>query len=195
MPASAMPPQPHLTGHDEYRRQMDVNFFGTVNVVGSLLDHFQTQRSGRIAAVSSVAGFMGLYGYTAYAAAKFAQTGYMDSLRQEMEPFGVGVSIVFPGDTDTPMLAAEQGLRPRGTLIAQGKPSMMNVETVAAAILDGLNNGKPVILPGTTTKLIHVANRFVPELMRGGMIRSLKKGDPEMLCLPEDPASAETAMS
>ncbi len=70
---------------------------------------------GHIVNVASVAGFVGLYGYTAYAASKFAVIGLSESLRQELKPLGIAVSVVCPPDVDTPGLAAELALRPRET--------------------------------------------------------------------------------
>ena len=60
----------------------------------------------------SVAGFLGVFGYTAYGASEYALRSFSDALRAELKPHGIGVSIVFPADTDTPQLAYDKATRP-----------------------------------------------------------------------------------
>jgi len=74
---------------------MDVNYFGTVNVLKLLLPEIQERHSGTVVNISSMAGFIGVYGYSAYGASKFAITGFSDVLRSELKPYGVQVSVVF----------------------------------------------------------------------------------------------------
>merc|ERR1712072_1580854 len=58
------------------------------------------------------AGQTGIFGYTTYSATKFALRGFAEALRMEMRPHGVGVSLTFPPDTDTPLLAREMENKP-----------------------------------------------------------------------------------
>jgi len=84
------------------RQVMEVNFFGTVNITRAALDALIAQR-GHVVAVTSVAGFAPLLGRTAYAASKHALHGFFDTLREELRPSGVGVSLVCPSFVDTPL--------------------------------------------------------------------------------------------
>jgi short-subunit dehydrogenase len=84
---------------------MEVNYHGTVSVIRATLPHLMAQRSGHIVAISSVDGKKGLPKDAAYAASKFAVTGFMDVLRQELRGTGVYASTVFPERVDTPMIA------------------------------------------------------------------------------------------
>ena len=179
----------HNTPYQVYRSLMEVNYFGTVNTIQSLLDVFMGQGHGQIVAVASIAGFLGVYGYTAYAPTKFALAGYMDCLRQELHPHGVSVSVVYPGNTDTPQLAAENQTRPEGTRIVQGKGKVMSAKAVAKQAINGIALGRATILPGVEGKLLHWANRLVPELMRRGIQRSLARSKPDELALV--PASSK----
>lgn len=88
---------------EEWRRQLETNFFGLVAVTKAVLPHMRVQRSGLIINVSSVSGLSGFPGYGPYAASKFAVEGFSESLRQEMLSFGVHVVLVEPGSFRTPI--------------------------------------------------------------------------------------------
>jgi 3-dehydrosphinganine reductase len=134
---------------------MDVNFFGTVNVIKELLPGMIERGSGYIVNISSMAGFLGVFGYTAYGASKYAVRGFSDSLRAEMKPHGIGVTVVFPPDTDTPQLAYERKFKPAETKELTGSSGMMSPERVAKSILSGIEKGKYLILPGIENKIIY----------------------------------------
>ena len=84
-----------------YRWTMDIDFHGTVNMVKLLLPGMLNRGSGHIINVSSIAGVIGIFGYTAYCGAKFAVKGFSDALRSELIPKGIKVSVLYPPDTDT----------------------------------------------------------------------------------------------
>lgn len=88
---------------EEWRRQMDTNFFGLVEVTKAVLPVMRSQRKGTIINVSSVSGMIGFPGYAPYAASKYAVEGFSESLRQEMNPFGIKVVLVEPGSFRTPI--------------------------------------------------------------------------------------------
>ncbi len=86
------------------RKTMDVNYYGTVSVILAVLPLLLAQRNGHIIAISSVAGKKGLPKDAAYAASKFAITGFMDVLRQELHGSGVYASTILPERVDTEMI-------------------------------------------------------------------------------------------
>jgi short-subunit dehydrogenase len=86
------------------QRCMNVNFYGTVHLIRAVLPFMLAQRSGHIVAVTSVDGRKGLPPDAAYVASKFAATGFMDVLRQELRGTGVYTSTILPGRVDTPMI-------------------------------------------------------------------------------------------
>ncbi|MCX8006445.1 MAG: SDR family oxidoreductase, partial [Burkholderiaceae bacterium] len=77
------------------RRVMEVNFFGAMHCTQAALPHLVASR-GAIVVVSSVAGFAPLIGRTGYAASKHALHGFFASLRTELAPAGVTVTLVCP---------------------------------------------------------------------------------------------------
>ncbi|MGW5149754.1 oxidoreductase [Rhodococcus koreensis] len=83
---------------DDFRQQVDANFFGVVNVTRAALPILREQRSGCFLQFSSVGGRVGgTPGLSAYQAAKFAVEGFSEVLAAEVRPFGVKVLIVEPG--------------------------------------------------------------------------------------------------
>ena len=82
---------------EEFRDTINVNFFGTVNVIRAAMPHLRTQRSGYIFNIASVAGYKGFGNSPSYAAGKFAIIGLSESLAEEAKPFGVKVTVVAPG--------------------------------------------------------------------------------------------------
>jgi NAD(P)-dependent dehydrogenase (short-subunit alcohol dehydrogenase family) len=83
------------------QKLFDTNFFGLIRVTNEVLPHLRAQRSGRIINISSVLGFLPAPYGALYAASKHAVEGYSESLDHETREFGVRVSVVEPGYTDT----------------------------------------------------------------------------------------------
>ncbi|MGD8244297.1 MAG: SDR family oxidoreductase [Anaerolineae bacterium] len=172
-----------------FRHQMDVNYFGTLHTVRAVLPYMMSQGRGHIVNVSSMGGVGGTFGYTAYAASKFAVRGFTEALRVEMKPHGVRVSLVLPPDTDTPQLRQEReiqppelkmitgGVKPKHlgcpsefiaywlmiwVLTDNGEP--MSPDRVAGAILKGIRRGKPVIVPDATLRMGYLLRGFLVPL-------------------------------
>lgn len=167
--------EPEQATTAEYRRMMDINYFGTVYTTLAFLPHFRQQRSGSIAAVSSTLGMMGLYGYTAYAASKYAITGFSDCLRQDLLRYNVQVSVLFPADTDTPQYHEENQTKPAETKALAGTASLVSAEYVAEAFCDGLAAGRYLIVPGASNKFVIWAHHKMPWLVRWVIDRDLRK--------------------
>lgn len=83
----------------------NTNVFGTINVLKATLPHLRRQRSGHIINFSSVGGFIGIPGFGAYNASKFAIEGLSEALAAEVKPLGIHVIIVEPGPFRTDFLA------------------------------------------------------------------------------------------
>jgi 3-dehydrosphinganine reductase len=143
---------------DAFRRTMDVNYFGTLHLVRAALPAMRREGSGRIVMIASGAALLGVYGYTSYAPSKFAVRGLAETLRSELAPDGIGVSIVYPPDTDTPQLREELRLRPDITSRIAGSAKALSADAVADAILRGVAHRRFIIAPGaamTALALFH----------------------------------------
>lgn len=148
-----------------FERTMAVNYFGTLNVVRAALPRMQAVRGGRIVLISSGAGLVGLYGYTAYAPSKFAVRGFAESLRAELKPDGIAVSVVYPPDTDTPQLQEEQALRPPALAALASGSRVLSADEVARAILKGVGRGKFIIAPGRDMKALASLHSLIAPLL------------------------------
>lgn len=138
-----------------FHEMMDVNYFGTVNITKAVIPKMIERGSGHIVNISSMVGFLGIYGYTAYGASKFAVRGFTDILRSEMKPLGIDVSIVFPMDTDTPQLAYENQFKPDETKWLDKLGTVMSAEQVAIAIVRGILNKRYIIIPGFEGSMLY----------------------------------------
>ncbi len=98
-----------------FEQMMDVNFFSAVRAVHYALPHLVRSR-GRIAAISSLAGFFGVPGQSGYSASKHALQGYCDALRIELRPRGVSVTVAAIAEMNTGL--DRQALDPSGERIA-----------------------------------------------------------------------------
>lgn len=146
---------------DVFKWMMDVNYFGTVNMIRAVLLGMIDRGSGYIVNISSMAGFIGAFGYAAYGASKYAVRGLSDVLRTELKPLDIGISIVFPPDTDTPQLAYENEFKPFETKYLTGIPNERSPDEVAEAIVKGISQGDYLIFPSFDTRLWFKINNLL----------------------------------
>lgn len=86
---------------EDFRAQIDTNFYGVVNVTRAALPILRQQRSGHIIQISSVGGRIGMPGFSAYQSAKWAVGGFTEVLSQELAPLGIKVTALEPGGMKT----------------------------------------------------------------------------------------------
>jgi 3-dehydrosphinganine reductase len=143
---------------EEFEREMQVNYFGTLWAIRSVVPAMVERGSGTIMAISSFAGLTGVFAYTAYCPSKFAIRGLCECLRLELKPKGIHVGCIFPPDTDTPMLAAEVPRKPPEAQASSMLP-VLPAEEVARAILHGAERRTARVYPGRrTAALARVVN-------------------------------------
>lgn len=168
--------------HPNYFEQIDseifdttvaINLTGTWNILKCVVPYLK--KGSHIVNVSSVAGLVGVFGYTSYSATKSGIIGLSEALRNELSLRGIGVSVLCPPDTETPQLAQEDLTKPKETRAIAGNAGVMKPEKVAQALISGVRRKKFFILPGFHTKIIFYAKRFVPELVYKIMDRDAKK--------------------
>ncbi len=143
---------------DKFHWMMEINYFGTVNTIKALFLLFR--KGSTIVNISSMAAILGIYGYSAYGASKFAVRGFTDALRSELKLDGIHVAIVYPPDTDTPQLEYDNRFKPKITKELSASAGTMSAEKVASEILDGIARHKYVIIPGLESKLIYLATNI-----------------------------------
>jgi NAD(P)-dependent dehydrogenase (short-subunit alcohol dehydrogenase family) len=97
---------------EQFAGQIDVNFWGTVNVCRAALPILRRQRSGHVMNITSIGGRRGTAGLAGYQAAKFAVEGFSEVLAQEVATVGVKLTIVEPGGFRTDWAGASMSFAP-----------------------------------------------------------------------------------
>ena len=91
---------------EQIRRQIDTNLIGSIQVIRAALPHLRAQGGGRVLQISSEGGQIAYPNFSLYHATKWAIEGFVESVAQEVAPFGVAFTIVEPGATSTGFGAA-----------------------------------------------------------------------------------------
>lgn len=150
---------------EDFDDVMNTNFFGTVNAIRAALPHLKDS-GGAIVNIASIAGLLGVFGYTPYYASKHALVGFTNSLRYELEPQGVSVYLVCPSEFDSPMVdALDVSRTPENHAHVLMVPKL-TVDQIARETISGVRNGSPVIVPGQRARLTATANRLFPKVAR-----------------------------
>lgn len=165
------PPGGQIEPPDAAYALMETNVLGLLNTVQPLLPAMMVRGRGQIALIGSIAGFVPLADAPSYSASKAAVLTYGLSLRDLLQPHGVGVTVICPGYISTPMAQRENG----------PKPFVMAADKAAEIIACGIASNKAtVVLPrffGTMTRI----SGMLPERIRRWSNRSFRftVGDPE----------------
>lgn len=176
---------------DDLRRQLEVNVIGQVAVTQAFLPLLR-KGSGRIVNIGSIGGRMATPFQGAYNASKFAMEALTDSLRLELRPWGIHVSIVEPGNIDTPIW--QKGLGQADVLLekmpAHGRElydpvvdaarqaaeksarTAIPPMAVAKAVVHALTADKPKTryVVGTDARIQAVVARLVPDGMKDWLV-------------------------
>jgi 3-dehydrosphinganine reductase len=146
---------------DIFEETMAINYFGSLYCIKAVLPSMITHKKGHLVMISSGAGLIGIYGYTPYSPSKFALRGLAESLRGELRSFGITVSIVYPPDTDTPQLVAENKTKPSETKLITGSAKMFTAEAVATEIIKGIKQKQFMITPGLEMTILARLNSLI----------------------------------
>ena len=90
------------------RKQLEVNYFGTLNAAQPCLTRMRSQRKGLLLVIGSIAGRVSIPMQSQYSASKYALEAFTDAVRMEMRKYGVRACIIEPGDTRTGFTAARE---------------------------------------------------------------------------------------
>lgn len=158
-----------------YEQLMRINHWGAVWCTQAALPHLKASR-GRLVAVSSLAGLVGVPGRTAYSATKFAMTGFFEALRVELHPQGVSVTIAYPGVVATQI--RHRGFNAQGQ--AAGRSGLdergaMSVEACARLILEGAEKRRRDIVMTGKGKLGRWLKLIAPQLVDRMALKALNR--------------------
>lgn len=132
---------------DDFETQIKMNYLSAVYVTKSLLDGMklraeECKAGGRIVFLSSQAGQVGLFSYTAYSSSKFALAGFAQALQMELAQHNIWITVVYPPNTNTEGFANELLTMSEETRILSGTAGLLEAETVAKQIWHDANIGK-----------------------------------------------------
>jgi short-subunit dehydrogenase len=163
--------------YEQFDSTIKVDLYGTWNTC-SFMVPLMKKKGGYIVNVSSIVGFVGVFGYTDYAAAKFGVMGFSEALRSELKPCGVTVSVLCPPDTDTPGFVEENKTKPPETRAVSATAKIMKPEEVASALLKGMAAGQFVIIPNADGTFTWIMKRLFPwlvDMVMDSQIRGVQK--------------------
>jgi len=145
---------------EQFRAQMETNFFGPLNVTRAILPVMRRQRSGHVITITSAAGIIGQEFCAAYAASKFALEGWMESLRYDVQPYGIHTTIVEPGFFRTELLV--EGASSIWPELSIDDYAERTTQTIAAwKSMNGQQGGDPAKLGAA---LVTIAGMDTPPL-------------------------------
>ena len=137
------------------RKEIDTNAMSVISLCTIAANHFEQQRSGDIAVISSVAGDRGRQSNYVYGAAKGMVSIFLQGLRNRLAPTGVHVLTIKPGFVDTPMTAS----------FDKGGPLWASADQVAAGIVKSVDKGRNIVyLPWFWWIIMNII-RHIPEFI------------------------------
>ena len=151
---------------EEFDTMMALNFSASREMARCVLPAMLERGCGQIAFISSMVGLMGVYGYSAYCASKYAVTGFVMALQQELYGTGVYATLVCPSEVATPMIAAEADSVLPQTRLLKDLGGTLTPEKAADIIFKGIKNKKSVVKTGFVAHLFDFTNRVFPWVFR-----------------------------
>lgn len=157
------------TTSEEIDRIVRVNVLGTAHAIRAVLPGMIERRRGHIVTMGSIAGRIGSPFEAIYSATKFAGVGLTEALVVELEPYGIGVSLVNPGPVATAFGEA------RGHPYDRARPKAVPADRVAAAVIRAVETGRHEQYVPRAFRPAVVIRHLLPPMFRWGSKRSFTK--------------------
>jgi 3-dehydrosphinganine reductase len=149
------------TGFDTFDSVMKINLYGTRNVIAAVLPYMK-ERGGSIAIVSSIAGLLGMFGYTAYGTSKFALVGFAEALRPDLKRYNIRLTLACPPETNTPLVQHEGKTIPPEARAVKNLAGLLEPDYVARKIIRGIGRRKYLVIPGFMAKTLYFLQCYMP---------------------------------
>jgi short-subunit dehydrogenase len=156
----------------DIENQLAVNLLATIQTTRQVLPLMLEQRSGHIINMSSVAGLIGPPTYTVYAASKFALRGFSEALRREVAPFGIHVSVIYPGGVATEF-GAKAGIQ-RRTRITTPDWLRLSPDDVGRAVVGLARRPRRSLVIPSVARVAVYANLLAPWLVDWIVVKALR---------------------
>ncbi|HQG31194.1 MAG TPA: SDR family NAD(P)-dependent oxidoreductase, partial [Deltaproteobacteria bacterium] len=145
--------------HAMFDEVIKTNLYGPRNMIHTLMPAMK-ERRGHIVILSSAAGLFGMFGYTAYGTSKAGLIGFADSLRYEIRPMGMKLTIVCPPEVDTPMNIDEAKTLPEEGRAVKSLAGMLTPEFAARAIVKAIAREQYLCIPDFQTRFLYLLHRL-----------------------------------
>ena len=165
-----------LDSVEPVERLININYLGSVYCTWHALPHLKRSR-GRIVAISSLAGKTGVPTLSAYSASKHAMAGFFESLRPEIAPDGVTITLVYPGFVATDI--AVRAIGPHGTTLGTRRvvrSRAMPVEECAAKIISAAAERRRQLVMTARGKIGQWVKLFAPAAIDRMTFRAVERG-------------------
>jgi len=149
-----------------FHETMNINFFGPLHCIKGVLPYFKQKGNGRIVNISSMAGLIGVFGYTTYCSSKHALVGLTHTLRSELKPLNIHVQLACPGEFESPMVDTLNTYRTLENMAVTHTIPVMKIHRVADSVVKGMEKGTYMIIPGLMARSIDRFSRWFPALSR-----------------------------
>jgi 3-dehydrosphinganine reductase len=149
-----------------YEEMMNLNYLGCVRTIKPVLPKMIEAKKGHIVLTSSIAGFIGLFGYTGYCPSKAAQISFAESLQAEVKNDGIKVSVLCPPNTLTPGFEVENQYKPDEVLKTEEKIKALSPDEVSKSFIKQLPKNKSIIIPTFDGKFAYFMKNHLPSVVR-----------------------------
>jgi 3-dehydrosphinganine reductase len=146
--------------YEQFDKTMKINVYGARNTISAVLPFMKQKGGGHIVNLSSVAGLIGMFGYTLYGATKYALVGFSECLRSELKLFNIHVTLVCPPEVKTPFIEEEAKTLPPEARTVKNLAGLLKPEDVARAIVRGVKKTKFLVVPGVAAKFLFFWHRI-----------------------------------
>jgi short-subunit dehydrogenase len=171
---------------EQIRRQFETNVFGLMAVCREVIPILRKKKRGVIVNVSSISGLAALPFSSLYAASKFAVEGFSESLAYELEPFGIRVKIIEPGQIKTDFYSRSEEIAKDENLhvynerfekllefMNKGGEAAPDGSVVAEAIWNAVTDNSHRLRYGVNTKGMPALKRLMPEFVFRALTRKI----------------------
>lgn len=163
---------------EDWKWLMGVNLWGPILAIKAFLPGMIERKRGQIVNIASSGGLVTMPTLSGYSTTKFGLVGLTETLQHELQPYGIEVTLVCPGNIRTPIVDNMQVRgydRDKLTKMSYGLMPRMAPEKAAAIILRGLKKGRAMIILTPLARLMYLIKRLSPNLYRVILGRPMQK--------------------
>ena len=146
--------------YEAFDRTMQINLYGTRNTISAVYPFMKQQGFGQVVIISSFAGLVGMYGYSAYGTSKYALVGLAEVLRSEFVKDNIAVTLFCPPEVRTPLIEEEAKTLPKEVRAIKSLAGLLEPAEAANALVRAIKKKRFLTIPGFAAKLLYFNHRY-----------------------------------